>query len=344
MKFGLFSLVANHPDPATGVTPSQHERLRRVVDEAIFAEELGFDAYGVGERHGEPFLSSAPPVILAAVAERTERVRLLTTLTVISVLDPVRVAEDYATLDQLSGGRLELMIGKGNDPRHFPLFGLEEERQWEYQAEKFALLRRLFLEEGVTWEGEFRAPLADVTTQPRPFHPRPRIWHGSASSTESTELAAKFGDPLFTANGFHPKKKYADLIDHYRRRWAEYGHDPADALVGSGAGGLYVAKTSQEALDGYRPYFEALTRTPAYQHNKSEFTTLEDKIANGSALVGSPEQVIDKIGDYHASFGHEVQAVSVDGLTSGEARDVLELFASDVVPVVRKELPSRVWD
>ncbi len=343
MKFGLFSLVANHPDPVTGVTPTQHERLRRVVDEAIFAEELGFDAYGVGERHGEPFLSSAPPVILAAVAERTERVRLLTTLTVISVLDPVRVAEDYATLDQLSGGRLELMIGKGNDPRHFPLFGLEEDRQWEYQAEKFALLRRLFLEEGVSWDGEFRAPLADVTTQPRPFHPRPRIWHGSASSTESTELAAKFGDPLFTANGFHPKKKYADLIDHYRRRWVDHGHEPADALVGSGAGGLYVAKTSQEALDGYRPYFEALTKTPAYQHNKSEFTTLEDKIANGSALVGSPEQVIDKIGDYHASFGHEVQAVSVDGLTSGEARDVLELFASDVVPVVRKELPSRVW-
>ncbi|MEU3628152.1 luciferase [Amycolatopsis coloradensis] len=344
MKFGLFSLIANHPDPVTGVSPSQYERLRRVVDEAIFAEELGFDAYGVGERHGEPFLSSAPPVILAAIAERTERVRLLTTLTVISVLDPVRVAEDYATLDQLSGGRLELMIGKGNDPRHFPLFGLEEERQWEYQAEKFALLRRLFLEEGVTWEGEFRAPLTDVTTQPRPFHPRPRIWHGSASSTESTELAAKFGDPLFTANGFHPQQKYADLIDHYRRRWVDHGHDPADALVGSGAGGLYVAKTSQAALDGYRPYFEALMKTPAYQHNKSEFTTLEDKVANGSALVGSPEQVIDKIGDYHASFGHEVQAVSVDGLTSGEARDVLELFAADVIPIVRKELPSRVWD
>ncbi|MFC3448193.1 LLM class flavin-dependent oxidoreductase [Amycolatopsis speibonae] len=344
MKFGLFSLVANHPDPVTGVTPTQHERLRRVIDEAIFAEELGFDAYGVGERHGEPFLSSAPPVLLAAVAERTRRVRLLTTLTVISVLDPVRVAEDYATLDQLSGGRLDLMIGKGNDPRHFPLFGLEEERQWEYQAEKFALLRRLYLEEGVTWKGEFRAPLTDVTTQPRPFHARPRIWHGSASSTESTELAAKFGDPLFTANGFHPKKKYADLIDHYRRRWADYGHDPADALVGSGAGGLYVAKTSQEALDGYRPYFEALAKTPAYQHNKSEFTTLEDKIAHGSALVGSPEQVIDKIGDSHASFGHEVQAVSVDGLKTGEAQDVLELFASDVIPIVRKELPSRVWE
>jgi alkanesulfonate monooxygenase SsuD/methylene tetrahydromethanopterin reductase-like flavin-dependent oxidoreductase (luciferase family) len=343
MKFGLFSLVANHPQPISGETPTQHERLRRVIDEAVFAEELGFDAYGVGERHGEPFLSSAPPVILSAVAERSRRVRLLTTLTVISVLDPVRVAEDYATLDQLSGGRLELMIGKGNDPRHFPLFGLEEARQWEYQAEKFELLRKLFYQENVTWSGEFRTPLEDVTTQPRPFHARPRIWHGSASSTESTELAARFGDPLFTANGFHPKKKYADLIDHYRQRWADYGHNPADALVGSGAGGLYVAKTSQAAIDGFRPYFEALMKTPAYQHNKSEFTSLEEKINGGSALVGSPQQVIDKIGDYHASFGHQVQAVSADGLSAAETRTVLELFASDVIPVVRKEFPSTVW-
>ncbi|GHF39960.1 alkanesulfonate monooxygenase SsuD/methylene tetrahydromethanopterin reductase-like flavin-dependent oxidoreductase (luciferase family) [Amycolatopsis bartoniae] len=338
MKFGLFSLVAHHG------SGSQHERLRRVVDDAVLAEELGFDAYGVGERHGEPFLSSAPPVILAAVAERTRRVRLLTTLTVISVLDPVRVAEDYATLDQLSGGRLELMIGKGNDPRHFPLFGLEEARQWEYQEEKFELLRRLWYEEQVTWSGRFRPPLTGVTTQPRPFAGRPRIWHGSASSTESTELAAKWGDPLFTANGFHPKKKYADLIDHYRRRWAEYGHDPADALVGSGAGGLYVAKTSQAAVEGFRPHFEELAKTPAYQHNRSEFTTLEEKIAGGSALVGSPQQVIDKIADYHASFGHQVQAVSVDGLDTGEAREVLELFAAEVMPVVRRELPSTVWE
>lgn len=148
MKFALYSLVANY---SGGM--SQRDRLRRVIDEAVFAEQLGFDAYGVGERHGEPFLSSSPPVILAAVAENTEHVRLLTTLTVISVLDPVRVAEDYATLDQLSGGRLELMIGKGNDPRHFPLFGLEESRQWEYQAEKFELLRRLWYEEKVTWSG-----------------------------------------------------------------------------------------------------------------------------------------------------------------------------------------------
>lgn len=343
MKFALFSLVANHPNPVTGERKSQRDRLRQVVDNAVLAEELGIDAYGVGERHGEPFLSSAPPVLLAAIGERTTRIRLLTTVTVISVLDPVRVAEDYATVDQLTDGRLELIIGKGNDPRHFPLFGLDEAQQWAYQEEKFELLRRLWHEEKVSWSGRFRAPLTEVTTQPRPFHARPTIWHGSASSTESTELAAKWGDPLFSANGFHPKKKYADLIDHYRQRWADYGRDPADAIVGAGTGGFYVAENSQDAIARYRPYFEALAKTAAVQHNKSEFTTLEDKIANGSALVGSPQQVIDKVLDYHESFGHQVLGLGVDGYTETEQRDVLELFMSEVAPVLRKEIGSTIW-
>ena len=134
----------------------------------------------------------------------TERILLSTGVTVLSLLDPVRVAEDYATLDQLSGGRLELMIGKGNDVRDYSLFGLKDNQKWEYQEEKFVLLRRLLLEKEVTWSGEFRPPLDAVTTLPRPFGTKTRIWHGSSSSTESTELAARFGDPLFTANLFQP--------------------------------------------------------------------------------------------------------------------------------------------
>ncbi|WP_439673930.1 LLM class flavin-dependent oxidoreductase [Embleya sp. MST-111070] len=348
MKFAVFTLGANAPHPLTGEQAPAHERLRDLVESAALAEELGFDAFGVGERHGEPFLSSAPPVILAAVAQRTSRIRLLTTLTVISVLDPVRVAEDYATVDQLSEGRLDLMVGKGNDPRHFPLFGLDEADQWELQEEKFELLRRLWSEEKVTWSGRFRTPLHEVTTQPRPF-PRaggraPVIWHGSATSRASTELAAKWGDPLFTANGFHPMAKYADLIDHYRERWAAYGHDPADAVVGSGAGGCYVAPTSQEALARYRPYYDAFAKSAAAQHNRSPFTSLEDNVANGPALVGSPAQIVDKVGRYHAAYGHQVQAIGTEGLDRAERRAVLELFADEVAPELRRALPSRVWE
>lgn len=344
MKFALFSLIGNAPDAVSGTKRTSHERFRQVVDEAVLAEQFGFDAYGVGERHSEPFLSTAPPVVLAAVAEHTRQMRLLSTVTVISLLDPVRVAEDYATLDQLCGGRLELMIGKGNDVRDYSLFGLDADHRWEYQEEKFVLLRRLLRERDVTWSGEFRPPLQGVTVLPRPFGSSTRIWHGSSSSAESTELAARFGDPLFTANLFHPKKRYADLVEYYRKRWADYGRDPADALVGSGADGVFVAPTSQAAVEGYRPYFEARARSALHQRHGSPYRTVEEIIDGGSALVGSPQQVIDKIADYHASFRHEVLALSVDGLCATDSRAVLELFAAEVMPVVRRELPSTVWD
>ncbi len=167
MKFVLFSLMANLPNAITGETWSSQQKFQNVINQAVLAEELGFDAYGVGERHGAPFLSSSPPLVLTAIAARTERIRLLTMVTVLSVLDPVRVAEDYGTLDHLSGGRLEIIIGKGNDPRHYPLFGITEEEQWDSLAERYRLLKRLWSEEEVTWEGSYRPPLHQVTTQPR---------------------------------------------------------------------------------------------------------------------------------------------------------------------------------
>jgi alkanesulfonate monooxygenase SsuD/methylene tetrahydromethanopterin reductase-like flavin-dependent oxidoreductase (luciferase family) len=186
MKFALFSLVMNLPNAITGETLTDQQKFQNVLKQAALAEELGFEAYGVGERHGPPFLSSSPPVILTAIAARTTRIRLLTTVTVLSVLDPVRVAEDYATLDHLSGGRIELIIGKGNDPRHYPLFGITEAEQWDSLAERYALLKRLWTEEGVTWEGRYRPPLDNVTVLPRPLQRPIPVWHGSASSTRST--------------------------------------------------------------------------------------------------------------------------------------------------------------
>jgi alkanesulfonate monooxygenase SsuD/methylene tetrahydromethanopterin reductase-like flavin-dependent oxidoreductase (luciferase family) len=282
-------------------------------------------------------------VILTAIAARTSRIRLLTTVTVLSVLDPVRVAEDYATLDHLSGGRLELIIGKGNDPRHYPLFGITEEEQWESMAERYALLRRLWDEEDVTWQGRYRPPLDRVTTQPRPFQQPIPVWHGSASSTLSTELAAKYGEPIFSANAFHHQSKYKALIDHYRERLAFYGHDPARAIVGSGAGSLYLANTTEEAIRRFRPYYDKMMSTPAAQHNKPPFKDLEDNVANGPVLIGSPDQVIEKALNYYEAFGHQVLCISVDGLTEAEQREQVERFATEVAPVLRREVPSTVW-
>ncbi|MER7668561.1 LLM class flavin-dependent oxidoreductase [Kitasatospora sp. NPDC096128] len=339
MRFTVSSLVANAPDPVTGIHRTPQQKLGNVIDQAVLAEQLGYDGYGVGERHGEPFLSPAPPVLLSAIAARTTTIRLFTTVTVLSILDPVRVAEDYAMLDQLSGGRVELIIGKGNDPRHFGLFGLPEERQWAALAENYGLLHRLWREEKVTWQGTTRPPLAEATVSPRPLQDPIPVWHGSATSTSSTDLAARYGDPLFSANSFHPLAKYRALVDHYRERWEHYGRDPKEARVGAGFGGLYVARRSQDAVNGFRPYWDAMVNSAAGKHNNSPFRSLEDALEQGSALVGSPQQVIEKIHRYHEAFGNEVVGIGVDALTEDAQREQLELFAAEVAPVVRRELP-----
>lgn len=342
MRFCTYTLLDTSPDPVTGRTRTTSQALSHAVEQAVWAEELGFDAFGVGERHAQRFVSSSPAVVLSHVAARTSRIRLMTTVTVLSLLDPVRVAEDYATLDHLSDGRLELVIGKGNDPDQNALFGYDLGGQWERNAEKYELLRRLWREEKVTWTGRFRPPLVEATTQPRPLQDPIPVWHGSASSTESTELAAHWGDPLFSANGFHPMDKYATLVAHYRERWEAYGHDPADAVVGAGFLGLLVADSTQQALKLYEPAFEAFRRSPGAVHNQLPFTTVQEYARDSSALIGSPEEVIDKIGRYHDAFGHELSGISLDvpGLPDAVSRRSIERFFTTVAPAVRRAHPS----
>ncbi len=194
-------------------------------------------------------------VLLGAIAAATTRIRLQTGVTVLSLLDPVRAAEDYATIDQLSRGRLEIVVGKGNEARHFPLFGLDPADQWDLLAEKYELLRRLWREENVSWSGRFRAPLEGATTLPRPFAGAPRIWHGSATTLTSAALAGKWGDPLFSANAIQPRQNYKVLIDHYREEYRRHGHDPRLAYLGSGSGGTFIADTTQQAREQYGPIY-----------------------------------------------------------------------------------------
>ncbi|MGY0063280.1 LLM class flavin-dependent oxidoreductase [Streptomyces sp. LZ34] len=351
MRFSVLSLIGHAPHPLTGELPSPAERFEEVVETGVAAERLGFDAYAVGERHAGPFLSSSPTVVLGALAARTSRIRLLTGVTVVAVLDPVRVAEDYATLDQLSRGRLELVVGKGAEAGHFDLFGLDEARQWDLQAEKYELLRRLWREEKVTWEGEFRPPLKDVTTVPRPYDGPPRVWHGSATSLNSPELAAKHGDPLFTANAIQPREAYAKLIRHYRERFEAYGHDPRQAHVAAGSGGLLIADTVEQTIARYKDLYEERVRQSFKPHladkpgYNTPFRTIEDAIENGPQLIGSPQSIIDKILGYHEVYRHDLQSVTVDGLGLGpvEQRETLQRFAEEIAPVVRREAPSTLW-
>ncbi|MGW9328290.1 LLM class flavin-dependent oxidoreductase [Streptomyces koyangensis] len=351
MRFQVLSLIGHGPHPLTGRTPAPAGRFGDVLAQAEAAERLGLDAFAVGERHAGPFLSSAPVAVLGALAARTTRIRLLTGVTVLSVLDPVRVAEDYATLDQLSGGRIELVVGKGADAAHFALFGLDEGRQWDLQREKYELLRRLWREEHVDWTGEFRTPLKNVTTVPRPYAAPPRVWHGSATSPRSPELAALHGDPLFTANAIQPRAAYAALIDLYRDRFEAHGHDPAGAYVGAGSGGLLIADTDAEAVARYKEVYEAQVRQsfqPALAGRagyNTPYRTIEEAMADGPQLIGSPERIIDKLLGCHAVYGHDLQSVTVDGfgLERSEQLAQLERFTEEIAPVVRREAPTTLW-
>jgi len=343
MKFLLLSLITHHPDPVTGEWLSPSERIREVVDTAVLAEQLGFEGFAVGERHEKPFLASSPPVVLASIAARTSTLELWTGVTTLSLLDPVRAFEDYSTLDNLSGGRLQLMIGKGNGTAQADLFHVTPEDQWDRNREGYELFRALWENETVTWEGRFRPSLTDAVTVPRPLQPRLTIWHGSATSRESVDLAARYGDPIFSANVTNPIEPYAELIEHYRERWAAYGHDPAEARVGAGTAGLYVARTSQEAIDAYRPQFEQRLEFARENGLPGVFETIEDFVERSSALIGSPQQVIDKVLRYHERFGHEVMHVTADrgGFSVAEQRASLELFQAEVAPALRAAIPHR---
>ncbi|MCF2528767.1 LLM class flavin-dependent oxidoreductase [Yinghuangia soli] len=345
MKFLTITLIVHTPDPATGRAVPTRERFRQVVESARVAEELGFDGFGVGERHEYPFVSSSPPVVLSHIAAVTSRIRLFTAVTTLSLLDPVRAYEDYATLDNLSDGRLELIIGKGNGEAQRRLFSVTPEDQWARNAESYELFLRIWRDHKVTARPRFRPELADAEVWPLPLQQPIRIWHGSATSRESVDLAARYGDPLFSANVTNPVEPYAQLVRHYRERWAAYGHDPAALAVGAGTAGFHVEKRSQDALATYRPAFEHQLAFMQQHGIEPVFATYEDYLERSSALIGSPQQIVEKVHRYHEHLGHTVLHLSADatGLDTATHHRALELFQSDVAPVLRREIPDPPW-
>ncbi|HJF15385.1 MAG TPA: LLM class flavin-dependent oxidoreductase [Enteractinococcus helveticum] len=337
MKFLLLTLIPHTPNPVTGSKLSTRDRFHQVVDNAILAEELGYDGFAVGERHERPFISSSPPVVLSHIAAKTQRIRLFTGVTTLSLLDPVRAFEDYATLDHLADGRLELMIGKGNGTAQRDLFDITEDEQWDRNRESYEVFHQLWRNNKITWTGTIRPPLQDAEVWPLPYQKHLRVWHGSATSTQSVDLAVRYGEPIFSANVTHPIEPYKHLVDYYRHQWSAAGHDPSEALVGAGSAGFLVRPTSQEAKALYQPVFEA-------RHAHSQiWESYDDFLERSSALVGSPAEISEKILRYHEALGHEVMHASADGegLNEAQHRESLELFQSDVAPIIRAAVPSR---
>jgi putative FMN-dependent luciferase-like monooxygenase len=311
MEYGIFTVGDVTRDPTTGRTPTEHERIKNTVAIALKAEEVGLDVFATGQHHNPPFVPSAPTTTLAYIAAKTERIKLSTSTTLITTTDPVRIAEDYATLQHLTDGRMDLMLGRGNTGPVYPWFGKDIRDGIALAIENYALLHRLWREENVDWQGKFRTPLQGFTSIPRPLDGVPPfVWHGSIRSPEIAEQAAYYGDGFFSNHIFWPPEHTARMVALYRARFEHYGHGKAeDAIVGLG-GQVYLAKNSQDAIREFRPYFD---EAPVYGHGPS----LEEYLATTPLSVGSPQQVIEKtlgFREYAGNYQRQLFLVDHSGL------------------------------
>ncbi len=249
MQFGVFSVGDVTPDPTTGREPTEAERIQAMLTVARKAEEVGLDVFATGEHHNPPFVPSSPTTLLGYLAGQTDRLLLSTATTLITTNDPVKIAEDYAMLQHLAGGRVDLMLGRGNTGPVYPWFGQDIRDGIALAVSNYALLRRLWREENVDWEGRFRTPLQAFTSTPRPLDGVPPfVWHASIRSPEIAEQAAYYGDGFFHNNIFWPAEHVRRMVDLYRRRFEHYGHGPADHAI-VGLGGQVFMRTQQPGRD-----------------------------------------------------------------------------------------------
>jgi putative FMN-dependent luciferase-like monooxygenase len=337
VQFGIFTVGDIAPDPVTGYTQSEAERIRNIVRVAIRADEVGLDVFALGEHHNPPFVPSSPPTLLAYIAALTQRLILSTSVTLVTTNDPVKIAEDYAMLQHVADGRLDLMVGRGNTVPVYPWFGKDIRQGVALALENYNLLHRLWREDVVDWEGRFRTALQGFTSTPRPLDDVPPfVWHGSIRTPEIAEQAAFYGNGFFANHILAPNFHFKPIVDLYRQRFEHYGHGTADQAI-VGLGGLsFIAKRSQDAINTFRPYYE---NYPVFRGSR-----LEDHLAATPLTVGSPQQVIDKVLTFQDGFGdYQRQLFAVDGISLPVelALEQVELLGTEVVPVLRRELDSR---
>ena len=338
MQFGIFSVGDVTPDPVNGGVPSEHERIKAMVRIAEKAEEVGLDVFAAGEHHNPPFAAPPnPPVLLAHLAAKTEKIILSTATTLITTNDPVRLAEDYAYAQHLADGRLDLMLGRGNTGPVYPWFGKDIRDGIELAVENYSLLHKLWREENVSWQGKHRTPLHGFTATPRPLDGvAPFVWHGSIRSPEIAEQAAYYGDGFFHNHIFWPPQHTQQMVSLYRQRFAHYGHGtPEQAIVGLG-GQVFMRANSQDAIREFRPYFD---RAPVYGGGPS----LETFTRETPLTVGSPQEVIERtlgFRDYVGDYQRQLFLVDHAGLPLKTVLEQLDILGEEVVPVLRKEFEA----
>ena len=345
MELGIYTFAEATPDPSTGHLVPPVQRLRDLIEEIELADEVGLDVFGVGEHHRADYVVSAPAVVLAAAAARTRRIRLTSAVTVLSSDDPVRVFQDFATLDLLSGGRAEIMAGRGSFIESFPLFGYDFKDYDALFAEKLDLLLKLRAGERVTWSGRYRPPLDDQPVYPRPLQDPLPVWVAVGGTPQSVVRAGTLGLPLALAIIGGEPERFAPLASLYREAARRAGQDPSRLKVGVNTH-AYVADTSQQAADEFfPPYADVMTKLGRERGwgptTRQHFEALRSP--RGALAVGSPQEVVDKILFQHEIFDHDryLAQFSVGTMPHAKIMRSIEHFGTRVAPAVRAETARR---
>lgn len=341
MELGIYTFAERTADPLTGKMISGHQRLQDLMEEIILTEEVGLDVYAVGEHHRPDFMASSPAVILAAAAARTQRIRLSSAVTVLSSDDPVRVFQDFATIDLLSKGRAEIMAGRGSFIESFPLFGYDLNDYDDLFSEKLDLLLKLNADEKVTWDGKHRPAIHNLGVYPRPYQEKLPVWIAIGGTPESIVRAATFGLPMALAIIGGNPAQFVPHVKYYREVASAAGHEgPHQVSINSHT---FIGDTSQKAADDFYPsYADVMSRIgrergwPAMNRDHYE----QMRKPTGSLLVGSPQQVIDKILYEYELFNHTrfLAQMSVGTLPHDKLMRSIELFGTVVAPTVRKAI------
>ena len=339
MELGIYTFVERTPDPITGHTIRPEQRLRNLIEEIELADQVGLDVFGIGEHHRPDFLVSSPGTVLGAAAARTKRIRLTSAVTVLSSDDPVRVFQEFATLDLLSGGRAEIMVGRGSFIESFPLFGYDLDDYDELFAEKLDLLLHLRESERITWSGKHRPPLSDLGVYPRPLQDRLPVWVAVGGTPNSAARTGALGLPMALAIIGGEPERFAPLAELHRRAAAHFGHSAPPLSINSHG---FIAERSQQASDVAFPPFAMLMNQIGKERGWPPMSRAQFEAArtlHGANFVGSPQEVIEKILFQHEIFGHQrlLLQFSVGTLPHDQMLRSIELFGTRVAPAVRRE-------
>ena len=341
MQIGIDSFAAAFTEDSFSISAS--DRLLNLIEEIALADKVGLDSFGIGEHHRREFLDSAPPVILAAAAARTRQIRLTSAVTVLSATDPVRVFQEFATLDLLSKGRAEMVVGRGSSIEAFPLFGFRLEDYDSLFAEKLDLLLKIRENEHVTWSGKYRPPLTGQGVYPRPVQNPLPIWLGVGGTPQSFVRAGRLGLPLMVAIIGGETRRFRPLIDLYREAGKKAGYPPEKLKVGLHSPG-YVAETTEEAADDYFPGFARAVSEIGKERGWGEMTREEfdaQRGPRGSLVIGDPEEVVEKIIRHGKDLGgisrftFQMNAAS---LPHEKLVRSIELIGKRVAPALHKEI------